>query len=199
MLHLLLDSGTKYLYVAVFKDNELLGSKYQVNFRDHSSFIIPFIQEVLNKAKINFNDLDDITIGNGPGSYTGLRIAGTVAKTISYLINKPLYEISTLYLLTSGYNELRLVQYDARNNRAFATVINEQDEIILKDMLIEDITKFSKDYQFIIELNQNDITDLVKIDFKKIVAKRVLVKDSSNYTPNYCLKTKAEQDHDQSN
>ncbi len=198
MLHLVVDSATKYLYTAIYTDNRLLKAKFQTNIKDHTSFILKFISDLFTDTNYNFSDIEDITVGAGPGSYTGLRIAGVVAKMMANLLNKPLYKISSLYLLTSGYNEERLVAFDARNNRAFVMAVNNFDEISLIDSLNDNYEQIKKEYPKVIELNQDRAEDIIKIDFAKLIPKRVLV-DSKDYSPNYCLETKAEQDYAKKN
>ena len=69
-------------------------------------------------------DLDEVVITDGPGSYTGVRIAMTVAKVLCTRLNIPLYAISTLQLY-AGLDPNALVLMDARSRRAYVGILEE--------------------------------------------------------------------------
>ena len=62
---------------------------------------MPEIAEILSESKINKAEITDIVVAEGPGSYTGLRIGVTVAKTLAYALNTNLYGVSSLKALAS--------------------------------------------------------------------------------------------------
>ena len=62
---------------------------------------MPEIAEILTESKINKTEITDIVVAEGPGSYTGLRIGVTVAKTLAYALNTNLYGVSSLKALAS--------------------------------------------------------------------------------------------------
>lgn len=64
--------------------------------RSHSETVIPLLNELLEKADLSSKDLEQIIVVNGPGSFTGVRIGVTIAKTIAYLVNIPIKSISSL-------------------------------------------------------------------------------------------------------
>ena len=78
MYTLILDSATKTLYVALLKDNNVLKEIYLEGRNDHAKNIVLKVEEILNDNNIKAFDLDDIIVGIGPGSYTGVRMAVTV-------------------------------------------------------------------------------------------------------------------------
>ena len=65
----------------------------------HAEKLHVFINEILLKAKLNFQDLKAIAVSQGPGSYTGLRIGVSSAKGLCYALNLPLIAIDTLETL----------------------------------------------------------------------------------------------------
>ena len=70
--------------------------KEKLSERSHSIFLLPMISETMNELDIDFEDIKNIVAVNGPGSFTGIRIGLSVAKTISYAKNIPVYLVSSL-------------------------------------------------------------------------------------------------------
>ena len=62
----------------------------------HSKVLLEMVSEVLAQADINANDIDAVAVGQGPGSFTGLRIGVGVAQGIAYGANVPMVGISSL-------------------------------------------------------------------------------------------------------
>lgn len=193
MPYLIIDSSTKLLYVCAVSDkHKMLANFKKIINRDHARYINQAIYEVLSKAKIQPENLSHIVVGSGPGSYTGLRVAGTSAKVLAYTLGIPLYEVPSMVFLTSGYNEKRLVVYDARNSRYFASLLDADGSVLVEAKIYE-----SNDLPMTGDIIKIDVTSpklssLVKIDFAKINNQKTET-SAFDYVPNYCLKTKAER------
>ena len=84
MLNLLLDSSDKNLAVGFAKDEEILGSIVYEAWQKQSEFMVDEIDKLMSKLAIKKEDIDGVVVSKGPGSYTGVRIALTIAKTISF-------------------------------------------------------------------------------------------------------------------
>jgi len=82
--------------VAISRDNELLSYRENAVQKDHSSFLQPAIRELLNDTGLSLGDMDAVTVINGPGSYTGLRVGLSAAKGICFSLQKPMITLSTL-------------------------------------------------------------------------------------------------------
>ena len=67
--------------------------------QQHSQKILPLIDELLNKANCKLKDLDVIGFGQGPGSFTGVRISVAIAQGLAYSTNLPLVGVSTLAVM----------------------------------------------------------------------------------------------------
>ena len=88
MNKLIIDTSTYYLYTSVIKNDECVYNKVLYGKNNHSENLMNIIEEGL--ADIKAKELDEIIVGIGPGSYTGVRIALTVAKTLAWTLNIPL-------------------------------------------------------------------------------------------------------------
>lgn len=129
MLTLCIDTAYKYLTCALIKDNEILAAKSYECFKKQSEEVFACLDEVYKQANINKLDIDSICISKGPGSYTGVRIAMSIAKVISQIAKIDLYTISTLQLYASN-KENAMVILNARADRAYVGVYDKSKTII---------------------------------------------------------------------
>ncbi len=121
MKYLFIDSATANLVVAIIIDNKI---KYLFNDntgQDTSSVIMPKIEEAFEKANILPKELDKIFVVNGPGSFTGIRVGLTVAKTMAWALNVPVIPISSLEVIASGTPDSKnIALIDARRGFVYA-------------------------------------------------------------------------------
>lgn len=96
MICLFFDTSSDLLKVSLIKDNKIIFDKELHTKNDHSSYLVPTIDEAFKSNSIDFKELDEIIVGNGPGSFTGTRISIAVAKTYAFSFNIPVYMISSL-------------------------------------------------------------------------------------------------------
>lgn len=96
---LALDSSTASMSVAIVRDGQVLDSFTTFTERNHSVRVVSEIKEILTRNGIRGEELDGIAIGQGPGSYTGVRIGVTAAKTLAWAWRKPLIGVSSLEAL----------------------------------------------------------------------------------------------------
>ena len=187
---LAIDTATKYIYLALMIDDKEISSVYQVGDNDHSVTIIPLLDELLKKANINLQDLDEIIVGIGPGSYTGVRIGVTVGKMISYLNNIAIYQVSSLALLaSSSNNKYVLPLIDARRNNAFMAYFSQKKNIL--KYLIEDTLKNIDIFKEKLD-DKYEVIEFGKPNLKKIIL-LIKIEDIHKITPNYLRITEAER------
>ena len=96
MICLFFDTSSDLLKVSLIKENKIIFDKELHTKNDHSSYLVPTIDEAFKSNNIDFKELDEIIVGNGPGSFTGTRISIAVAKTYAFSFNIPVYMISSL-------------------------------------------------------------------------------------------------------
>ncbi len=97
-----IDTSTSSLTVAITENGHILGERHSQAERNHSIYLIPMIQELLQSLSLAPSDLDGIAVGVGPGSYTGVRIGVTVAKTMAWTLGLAVLGISSLEALALG-------------------------------------------------------------------------------------------------
>lgn len=141
MLRLFMDTSNKYLYIAVVQNNNLLFEHIQPGNNNHSETLVKVLEDILKQQNITVDQIDEIYVGRGPGSYTGVRVACTVAKVLAFIKNKKLFSFSSLdLLLTTNLKQGTVVcQMDARRGFSYAKVFNVQDqiEIIKEEAFVE--------------------------------------------------------------
>lgn len=117
------DTSNQPLSVALFEDDQLIDQRETNIKRNHSTQLLPFIDELVHQVNWTPQDLDNVIVSQGPGSYTGLRIAVTTAKTLAFTLGLTLTGISSLALLASNISDDNVVIVpimDARNQNIYA-------------------------------------------------------------------------------
>lgn len=134
MKTLCMDSAHKHLVIVLLEDGEVKASYSSACWKRQSENLFPELIRLMDRLGWSANDIGEVIITDGPGSYTGVRIAMTVAKVFCTTMNVPLYCISTLQLY-AGLKEKAFVMLDARSNRAYCGVLDKgvflQEEGIL--------------------------------------------------------------------
>ncbi len=133
---LLLDSSDKNLSVGLSKDGVFFDSISYEAWQRQSEYMITEIDAMLEKHSITKDDISAVAVGKGPGSYTGIRIAMSIAKTISYALSCPLYLISSLQLLEDASDKPSICLMNARSKRSYIGVYKGK-EVIMEDKIMD--------------------------------------------------------------
>lgn len=99
---LALDTSTASMAAAIVSGHDVLAEIQTLAERNHSVHVVSHMKEMLESSGVTDSDLEAIAVGNGPGSYTGMRIAVSVGKTLAWVWNKPLVAVSSLEALAYG-------------------------------------------------------------------------------------------------
>ncbi len=138
------DTSSQALSVALTEDDTLLG-KIDLNIKkNHSLTLMPAIDFLMTNAGLQPEDLDRIAVAQGPGSYTGLRIAVTTAKTLASTLNIDLVGVSSLAAIAANVDVASKVVplIDARRQNVYAGIYENglsvsQEQHIELDTLME--------------------------------------------------------------
>lgn len=134
MVTILLDSSNTSLSVGVAKDNVLLGSTSYEAWQSQSEYMVPELAKLLDQFNVQLDDIEEVVIANGPGSYTGVRIALTIGKTIATVLNCKIYAISSLRCQKDRKNPSICV-INARSGRSYFGVY-EDEKVIVEDCIL---------------------------------------------------------------
>lgn len=137
MIWLGIETANAPLSIAVVRDGQVIAEIVQNIKLTHSAGAMPAIEDVLARVNIKPSELDAIAISEGPGSYTGVRIGVTLAKTLAWTLQKPLIGISSLKTLAANaalYEGFICPIFDARRNNVYTAVYKGSKlEIIVDD------------------------------------------------------------------
>lgn len=125
MIWLGIETANAPLSIAVVKDGKVVAEMVQNIKLTHSAGAMPASEEVLTRIGLKPSDLDAIAVSEGPGSYTGVRIGVTLAKTLAWTLQKPLVGISSLKILAANaalYNGLICPIFDARRGNVYTAI-----------------------------------------------------------------------------
>lgn len=99
---LAIDTSNYPLGIAVIDHEKVIGEYITNVKKNHSIRVMPSIETVLKDCDLTPKDLTKIVVAKGPGSYTGVRIGVSIAKTLAWTLNVPLVGISSLEILAAS-------------------------------------------------------------------------------------------------
>lgn len=214
MKSLLIDTSNQPLSVALMIDDKVIAEHTTNIKQNHSVQLMPAINRLFEQSSLNKSDLDSVIVAQGPGSYTGLRIGVTVAKTLAYALNANLYGVSSLAALaaTMTKDESRLIVpvFDARREAVYAGVYQYQDQQLVTVMedqyitiesLIDYLHQLKDTYVFVGEdteklaslLDSETIAQLPNATTMYHLIKEDKPEDLHTFTPNYHKLAEAER------
>lgn len=123
MKTLAIDTSNQTLAVAVVDGQEVLGQSQTMAIKNHSTALMPAIDGLMQAVGMAPKELEQIVVAKGPGSYTGLRIGVTTAKTLAQTLNIPLIGVSSLKAVAAncvGVSQVIVPLFDARRQNVYA-------------------------------------------------------------------------------
>lgn len=139
MLQLAFEMTGPVLSAAVLEDDKVLSYELSLSQKQHAETMFPIFERVLDKAGKQLDDLDFIAATNGPGSFTGIRMAVTAAKLLAWGRKLPLVVASSLETMSDPYRDdpvRTLPLIDARGTRVYASLqgIVPEDKYEIKEL-----------------------------------------------------------------
>ena len=122
MLLLSLETSAKAASAALFENSAMLGEIYQNTGLTHSQTLLVMAQDLLNQCGKTPEDITDVAVANGPGSFTGVRIGVAAAKGFAWGRELPCWGVSTLEAMALGlgiHNGYICPVMDARRNQVY--------------------------------------------------------------------------------
>lgn len=219
---LAIDTSNHPMSVALVEDDRLLATTTLNMVRNHSIFLLPVIDDLFQKVQWQPQDLDRIVVAQGPGSYTGIRIAVTSAKVLADTLKIELVGVSSLKTVAANVNPgtdaLIVPFFDARRGNVFAGAYQWKDGQLLSVLddqhlpmqdLLEQLVKFEKPVLLAGELTDRLKKQLIDVpeqmqflpasfgipstyQLALLGAKEAPVQDIDDFVPQYLRITEAE-------
>lgn len=121
---LIIDTSHKFLAVGLKVNDVLKVNKQSLMDKKQSEFLLTYVDKAIQEAGLAPMDINKIVITSGPGSYTGLRIGMTFAKTFALTNHKlEIYKVNTLLSLAGNNNGFSFI--DARSDRVFGAFVSD--------------------------------------------------------------------------
>lgn len=203
MISLFIDTSSSAAVVALYNNEKPISIIKEENMQDISSHIMPMIDKLFSNNNLKINQVNKIFVVNGPGSFTGLRIGVTIAKTLAWSLKIPVVPISSLEVLASTtFESDYIIPYiDARRDYVFAGIYDMDlnsgvnDQYISIDSLLSYLID-DKTYTFVgdKEMSFNN-TIVPDINLDKVISKHLNDEGVNPHSlnPNYLKKTEAEE------
>ncbi|HWO78553.1 MAG TPA: tRNA (adenosine(37)-N6)-threonylcarbamoyltransferase complex dimerization subunit type 1 TsaB [Bacillus sp. (in: firmicutes)] len=147
---LAIDTSNYALGVSIINDKKVIGEYITNMKKNHSIRVMPAIQRLLEDCDLSPADIDKIVVAHGPGSYTGVRIGVTIAKTLAWTLKVPLVGVSSLEVLAADhlfFPGIICPLFDARRSQVYTglyqfengrlTSVLEDQLLLLPDLLNE--------------------------------------------------------------
>jgi len=140
---LALDTSSVACTVALQQDGKII-ERHEEQPREHTRLLVPMIRSLLEEAQMEIRDLDAIVLGNGPGSFIGMRIAASVAQGLAFASGIKIVPVSSLaavaaqVLAEHDAIEVAVVQ-DAHMNEVYLGIFARDNNGCTKHLIAERI------------------------------------------------------------
>ena len=161
MYSVLIDTHDKNVLFVLYKDGKVIDSINKESNMRHSEIAMPSLIDLIERNGLNIHDIDEIFTCIGPGSFTGVRIGVTTAKTIAYLLKKPIRSISSIDLEYFSNGLKKGIYVVAEKNGFFVSEYNG-DILSNNDIKYYSFDDFQRNF-----LGQN-LYSTVKLNFDEI-------------------------------
>ncbi len=200
---LYIDTSSDYLYSGIVVDDKLVSEVKKKYEKDLSKEALPRIIELFDKANITPKDIDKIIVVNGPGSFTGIRIGITIAKTIAWALNINITPISglTAMAISCNTNTYKMPLIDARRGYVYGAIYDKDNNKVIEDshIYLQDLLDKSKDLDIEVITNNDLNVSIKKESYDPDILKIVKYYENSDginphlVNPIYLKKTEAEE------
>jgi tRNA threonylcarbamoyladenosine biosynthesis protein TsaB len=122
MIRVAIETATSSGSVAVARGDHVLAEATLGDQRRHAEAVLPALESVLSEAGLERRHIEEVVVGAGPGSFTGVRVAAATAKGLAAALSVPLVAYSSLLALAAAARSDRPVcaLFDARRGEVYA-------------------------------------------------------------------------------
>ena len=99
---LAIDTSTEACSAALAIDNTVTHTRFELAPQRHAELILPMVDQLLREADLRVDELDGLAFGQGPGTFTGVRIAAGIIQGIALGAKLPIVPVSSLAALAQG-------------------------------------------------------------------------------------------------
>ncbi|MBR6483504.1 MAG: tRNA (adenosine(37)-N6)-threonylcarbamoyltransferase complex dimerization subunit type 1 TsaB [Clostridiales bacterium] len=132
MILLACDTSDSTCCAGLYRDGEELGYELSLEKKTHSETFMPLVKRVFDKCNFSFDDIDQIAVTVGPGSFTGIRIGLSAVLGMAAASRKNVIPVSSTLALARSFENVSYDKtltcyipcFDARNNRVFAQAVD---------------------------------------------------------------------------
>ncbi|MDD4154759.1 MAG: tRNA (adenosine(37)-N6)-threonylcarbamoyltransferase complex dimerization subunit type 1 TsaB [Bacilli bacterium] len=132
MISLLLDSANRDLNIGLSQNDKIFDRISYTAWQRQSELMVKEIDVLLKRNNLSAKDIDELIVTIGPGSYTGIRIALTIAKTLAFALNKKIYAISSLAALRV-VDKKTITVINARSNRSYVAIYDGDGTVLVEE------------------------------------------------------------------
>ncbi|MBM7543239.1 tRNA (adenosine(37)-N6)-threonylcarbamoyltransferase complex dimerization subunit type 1 TsaB [Amphibacillus cookii] len=143
MTVLAIDTSNDAMGIALYQNDQVIAEYVSINKNKHSTRLMPAIVQLMKDANVKPRALTKIVTAKGPGSYTGVRIGLSVAKTMAWSLQIPIVGISSLEALSFSAKPMQQLIcpfFDARRGLVYTGLFNADGEMVIEEqnILMED-------------------------------------------------------------
>lgn len=161
MKTLFISTYNNIITIGLLKNNKKISIKEVKSVKSHSIFLIPTIESILKENNLEINDVNEIIVINGPGSFTGVRLGVIVAKTLAYTLKINIKTITSIDALAISNNILKRKIVSINDTKGVYFSIYKNNKCISKIKYLSK-DEFDKEYMNEIIID-NDVLDIEKI------------------------------------
>lgn len=194
---LILDTSSKYIVVGLANEDKVIDCVQYEAWQRQSEVAMQEIEKILNKNKVDTEEIDCIIVSKGPGSYTGIRIALTIAKVFALVKKVSIITLSSLEVFVEPKGKF-ISLLDARSKRAYMGVYEDgkqvQNEGVFEIEEIKDFINNHKDFTIVGEvkvLGLEEKEQNLAANMFEMAKGKEIVSDVDSLVPTYLKDTYA--------
>ncbi len=158
MISLFIDTSLSDVSIALLKDGKLLSCIHNNIPGEHSVYVSKYIEDILENNNKSSDDVNEIIVVNGPGSFTGIRIGVTIAKIFAYLKKIRIVTITSLQARAIGNNSKYILSLiDAKHDNYYVGLYDSKYNKITEEFAsIDKVEELKEKYNPLVVTPNNN-------------------------------------------